>query len=404
MKIFNPKLALIAPVLAMLSMPVHSAGLSGVPSEITGISSSQGEAAEDVERGSNALSRYIVEQVKQAPVPRPNVGVRAATDNQELNSDVVRPVSAVESVNAAGVSVSQTNSNSVTSMAMPVSQVRSIQYKLPEGLREVRKNALGSAKIDGDKPGTYVVRVPPLFFSRLKLPFDNPRTEVPFPDKVEIRSEAGMLMVAPTTNIPVNLIVFHPQKPELSIALVLLPDGNEIPATIEVSFDESRLPQQVKEEAPQASGKVLGISSVLQEGDSRVAAKFERSADHISTLESIHTLISKGLVPDGFSLEVVTEGATGALCGDRRLVGQFAQRMTGDQFVVDVFQVTNAADDVLRFEEKNCYRQGVASIQFNPSRTIAPGQKAELIIVHAVQREEAPAQIRRPTLASGGAM
>ena len=188
MKVFNRKLALVAPAVAMLSMPVYSAGLTGVPSEITGISSSQGEAAEDVERGSNALSRYIVEQVKQAPLPRPNVGARAATDNQESGNDVVRPVSSVEPVNTAGVSAHQAVRSSVTPAAMPVSQIRSIKYKLPEGLREVRKNSLGAAKIDGDKPGTYVVRVPPLFFSRLKLPFDNPKTEVPFPDKVEIRS------------------------------------------------------------------------------------------------------------------------------------------------------------------------------------------------------------------------
>lgn len=380
--------------LLLLSSSVYAAGINGVPSAITGVASENGQPVQDMRGNSSVLSRYIVEQAEQKEFVKP-YEIKQAKEAQRqgvttpTNSDVVVKDQGIEQAEQVQQQQFQ-----------PRRSITRIEFEMPKGLKPVTKDRNGAAKVNADKPGTYVIRVPALIFSRFSLPF-SPEITTPFPDQVVIKKKGGLISVAPKSSIPVNLIFAHPQRPELSVAFVLVPDGQEIPAMVDVDFDPSRIPQQAKDiDSKEVGNKVttLGISSTIEAGDSELAARFERSTDHISVLEEIHRSVSKGLVPKGYSLDVITEGATGALCGDRRLIGVFSQRMRGAQFTVDVFSVTNPSEQIIKFNERDCYRAGVASVQFNPSRALAPGQKAELIIVHAAPKGERLTQQRRPTL------
>lgn len=369
-------------------------GLIGVPSAITGTEENKiGASNETMQREGRQVGQYVREQIERIPpgTVRPAQARSSTTDFspvQPLSAPGQRPAPADVEPNASTTAVS-------TPAVVRPTQVR---FVLPEGMTVVGKDQVGAAAINGDKPGTYVLKVPPLLFSRLVLPFAAEVT-TPFPDQVVIKQQDRSLLVAPKSAMPVNLIVYHPLKPEISIGLVLVPDGGEIPATIHVEFDPERLPADVAASSVDGSSRQItsmGIATRINEPDQRAAMRFERSNDHTAILENVHRLVSQGLVPDGYSLEVVTEGVVGALCGDRRLLGQFTQRMRGDRFTVDVFSVANAHDDYVVFSEENCYRRGVASVQFFPSRNLAPGKTAELIIVHANELRDEPTQLRRP--------
>lgn len=380
------------------SSSLFAGGLKGVPSEISGESDSQ--VPERAEGKGVQLGEYVREQVDGIRIQPKQV---KPTQAEERFSGRVTPV---QPLNKPGERpdekplVTKDESeygNRDDYHEQPVIQRKQVRFVLPEGMNVIKKNSDGAAAIDGDKPGTYLVKVPPLLFSRIVLPFEAEVT-TPFPDQVVIKHNQGSLLVAPKSVMPVNLVIYHPQKPEVSIGIVLMPDSQEIPATIQVDFDASRLPEIVgKDDGVSNKITSLGIASRINDRDARKAIRFEKSGDHISVLEGIHRLVSQGLVPDGFSLEVVTEGVTGSLCSDRRLIGEFTQRMRGERFTVDVFSVANAHNDYVSFSEENCYRRGVASVQFFPSRNLAPGKTAELVIVHANDDEEAPRQQRRPT-------
>lgn len=366
---------------------VLAASLVGIPSEISG---NTPIAEPEVKRGINnkgvKVGEYIREQTDRLkPATERNDGRIAI---QPVNKPGEQPVSEFSEENDADY------------VAAPVVRKSQVRFVLPEGMNVIDKNSAGAASINGDKPGTYLVKVPPLLFSRIVLPFEAEFT-TPFPDQVVIKRNQGALLVAPKSAMPVNLVIFHPKKPEVSVGIVLVPDGQEIPATIDVAFDPLRLPVASNVEASEdgATRKIttLGIASRINDRNEKAAMRFEKSGDHITVLENIHRLVSQGLVPDGYSLEVITEGATGTLCSDRRLMGEFVQRMHGERFTVDVFSVANAHDDYVSFNEENCYRRGVASVQFFPSRNLAPGKTAELVIVHANDDVKPPLQQRRPT-------
>ena len=393
-------LSLCAAALLVMTSTSWASGLSGIPTEISGQPrAEQGAASNDVERAGINIGQYVKEQVVSNAEIRPARGRETSTSVapvQPVNRPGERPT--VTSGDNSRTVAPQGSSRPPSNEPSAVQRTQQVRFVLPEGMNEIEKDQAGAASIDGDLPGTYIVKVPPLLFSRITLPFVAEVT-TPFPDQVVIKHHEGALLVAPKSPMPVNLVIFHPKKPDVSVGLVLVPDGHEIPATIQIAFDPARLPESTVTAGEGERDRQitsLGIASVMTERDQRAAMRFERSADHIAVLENIHRLVSQGLVPDGFSLEVITEGAVGALCGDRRLIGQFSQRMRGERFTVDVFSVANAADDFVRFGEENCYRKGVASVQFFPSRSLAPGKTAELVIVHANDIQEAPTQQRRP--------
>ena len=118
-------------------------------------------------------------------------------------------------------------------------------------------------------------------------------------------------------------------------------------------------------------------------------------------MKKLNTDLAKGFVPDGYGLNMISEGPTGVMCGDKRLLGRYVQNLVGELFEIDVFEINNAGKEYVQFDESKCYRSGVASVQFNPSPLIRPGNKAELIIVHAKTPVEPTDRVKRPMSLKG---
>lgn len=395
---------LLVGLLLVIPCSFASEGFTGLPSSITGGGVESVDALGDVDKKVKSGVRYARETTSQdfdivKPAPEKNIVKPAPVDGSntratrelndgpvvsEMTGDYVQSEDEYEQENEGANTFESTQ----------------IEFEIPEGYSVVDKNSFGLARINGDNIGTYIVKVPSLLYTRIELPFA-PEIETPFPEQVVIKQKDDVVLVAPRGVVPVNLILYHPERPTVSVSLVLLPVSSEIPATIKVSFNASRIPEAKKDQ--EKTGEVLGdyrVSTMTTLNSNKVSM-YDRVASHADLMGKINTDIANGFVPDGYSLKMITEGPTGALCGDKRLLGQYVQNIVGNDFEIDVFRVRNASDNYVEFEEKNCYRNGVSSVFFNPSSSLAPGVEAELIIVHSRAQEDQSGRTRRPTRVTG---
>lgn len=379
----------------MFSVVAYSEGLSGIPSSVSGQKRVEGNSIKELSDSTNNVSSYIKERVK----PEPLRFVRPASDSRDSSADAGvdnDPSYADEqnSLNEAGDEADLVSSS--------FTQASSIEYVLPDGYKEVTLRDGGNGVIDGDKSGTYVIRVPPLLYSVFSLPF-KPEFRTPFPNFVTVDVNDGVVMVAAKENIPVNLVFFHPDQPSLSVSVFLIPDVEKIPANVNVVFSKSKIPESEREK--EKSGVVVDGHNIARIRKKNLASisQYEKGTVHSEMLKKINIDVANGFMPEGYELNQVTEGPIGVLCGDRRLVGRYVQNMIGEQFEVDVFEIKNAGNDYVEFKESSCYRSGVASIQFNPSPLLKPGSTAELVIVHSKTITDNTDRVRRPTKVQGGA-
>ena len=406
--------------LASISVQALSAPLSGIPVEISGQGKEKVDAVGDVDRGMKSGVQYareavakdfsLVRPAKDNSMSNPESGsavvVRPQTPNQETNAlpkfesprvNVVPPV-----FQQAPVEAPLMLQSTAPAAQLPPQVGRSeVEFDIPDGYTVVKKDSLGRAVINGDKSGTYIVKAPALLFSKVILPF-SADYETPFPDQVVIQKKNEVFLIAPKGSVlPINIVFYHPEKPSLSVSILFLPLANEIPASIDIKFDPAALPQSKSDVA--RTGEQIGPYrvSTLQERDSMAASRYERASTHVEIIKKLNVDLSSAKIPDGYQLKVITDGPSGVLCGDRRLVGKYSQNLLGEQFEVDVFNVRNMSDDYVTFSERGCYRSGVASVQFNPTSTLKPGQDAELIIIHSKAPAQPSNQNVRPSLVGG---
>lgn len=396
------KFLLLVGLLLVIPCGFASEGFTGLPSSITGGGVGSVDALGDVDKKVKSGVRYTRETTSQnfdivKPAPEKNIVKPAPVDGSNTRAPRELNDGPVVSDMGDDYVQSEDEHDGVEVNAFESTQ---IEFDIPEGYSVVDKNSFGLARINGDNIGTYIIKVPSLLYTRIELPFA-PEIETPFPEQVVIKQKDDVVLVAPRGVVPVNLILYHPERPTVSVSLVLLPVSSEIPATIKVSFNASRIPEAKKDQ--EKTGDVLGdyrVSTMTNLNSNKVSM-YDRVASHADLMGKINTDIANGFVPDGYSLKMITEGPTGALCGDKRLLGQYVQNIVGNDFEVDVFRVRNAADNYVVFDEKSCYRNGVSSVFFNPSSSLAPGVEAELIIVHSRAQEDQSGRARRPTRVTG---
>lgn len=379
---------LFVSVVSLASANLFAAGLSGVPASLSGQSGDDVSAIKDVDTGTKRAVNFAREAVlgeMESVRPVRDSGRGSAPVKNTTTSSAEDPLVLAPEV----IEERKTQRRAASA--------RKVEYEIPPEYTFVPKNNLGTAFINGDKDGTYLIKAPSMLFSRIELPF-SPKVVTPFPELVVTQIHGNVILFAPTQKAPVNLIIYHPDQPLVSVSIVILPDANEIPATIKVSFAKERIPEAVIEH--DKIGEMIGDHrvSTIAKGNASNVAHYERTSSHLEFLKKINIDLARGEVPAGYSLRVVTDGPIGVLCGDRRLVGAYSQNIVGENFEIDVFQVRNASDDYVTFQERSCYRSGVVSVLFNPSPSIKPGENAELIIIHSRKNNEKTDVVKRPSL------
>ena len=360
--------------------------ISGVPSSVSGAQRVEGKSIDQVSSGANAASRYVKERVDAMQFTKPASDSRDPGAAPSTQSNVQEDSRVVVE----------------TTVADPMQQLTApsgpIEYVIPEDMKLVSLNGNGRGHINGSKPGTYAIEAPALYFSIFNLPF-TPVHETPFPALSEIVIHDGVVMIAPKTVAPVNVILFHPQKPSLSVSLVILPQSSKAPADVRINFNPESIPETKRQE--NKAGVVVDGHRIarIRKMDRATVSEYERASSHTEALKKLNIDLAKGFVPGGYALDVISEGPSGVLCGDKRLVGTYVQNLIGEQFEIDVFNIKNAGDEYVTFDEKNCYRSGVSSVQFNPSPILRPGSSAELIIIHSKTPDDMSDKVRRPSVA-----
>lgn len=364
-----------------------SEGLSGIPSHISGEKRTEGKAIGDVGGGASSVTNYLKNTVAtDFDFVRPAKDARSGVETSEKVSKTTQK---------ATDGVVESNEEVIEESALWAAGSGVVDYVLPDGYKEVSISPDGKAQINADRPGTHLIRAPILMYSVFTFPF-TPNYETIFPDAIKINIEDGVVMVASKRNIPINIVFFHPEKPSLALSIVLVPDSSVIPAQIDVKFAKNKIPEVVREN--EKSGVVVDGHRIakIKKRDITNISEYEKGDVHIEMMKKINTDMAKGYVPDGYGLNIISEGPTGVMCGDKRLLGRYTQNLVGELFEIDVFEVKNAGSEYVKFDSSKCYRSGVATVQFNPSPLIRPGNKAELIIVHTRTPVELSDRTKRP--------
>ena len=371
-------------VIFLLPIFAIAQDISGVPSQITGVNRTEGESIDDVSGGAGAATRYVKERIGNMNFTKPATDARDPSNSTQVTSQP----------QASTNTLSDPQSERVVQPSAPRGPV---EYDIPENMKLVRLNGNGKGIINGSNSGTYVVRAPALYFSLFTLPFE-PKAKTPFPAFSEIVIENGVVMIAPKTVAPVNVVLYHPDKPSLSVSLVVIPDSSTAPADVRVNFNKKSIPESKRQE--NKNGVVVDGHRIarIRKKNRATVSEYERGKAHTEILKKINVDLAKGFLPDGYELNVISEGPSGVLCGDKRLVGTYVQNMIGEQFEVDIFNIKNAGKEYVTFVEANCYRSGVSSVQFNPSSILRPGSSAELIIIHTKTPDDISDKVRRPSV------
>lgn len=377
----------ISIIFLFLPVVVLANSVSGVPSQVSGINRTEGQAINDATAGAQSATSYVKERISNLNFIKP------ATDSRDPSS-----FSATSDDTQSNEDPANKHRNQLDEQVyQPEIPRGSVEYAIPDQMKIVSLDGNGKGIIKGSKPGTYVVEAPALFFSIFTLPFE-PKYKTPFPTISEVVIEGGVVMIAPKTMAPVNVVLYHPDKPSLSVSLVVIPNSKKAPADVYVDFNRKSIPESKRQESK--AGVVVDGHRIarIRKRDRATISEYERGEAHTEVLKKINVDLAKGYIPDGYGLNVISDGPSGVLCGDKRLVGTYAQNMTGEQFEIDVFNIKNAGNEYVTFLEEKCYRTGVSSIQFNPSPILRPGSSAELIIIHTKTPADLSDKVRRPSV------
>jgi len=311
--------------------------------------------------------------------------------SKSLGDDLHLPVISGKNVTPLGAQASSfTHNESPETQIEHISAVRSttselpIEWFVPEGTLISNPSEDGSIYLTADTSKTFYILVPPKLLNVINIPFERPITTTTFPKDIVKNELRGAVQIGLSGNQPAHVLIRESGRPDLSVSLFLIP-AEVSPASIYIDIPEARLNAK--------SQSLLGVK-IVEAGDPLRASEVELGKSHSLLVADNHISLSQGFVPEGYSLTDLNDGLVGVLCGDRRLIGEHTQTLMGPKFIVDVYRVTNVSEGYLSFEEKNCYRTGVASVQFHPTRHLLSGQQVELFIqrhvIHKLETNKLP--------------
>ena len=303
--------------------------------------------------------------------PASNQGANNPSDNRQPLDGVMRP----QPENRQSSEQTEEPAVEQTGMERPTAKPKSKSKKRPKLLdkpletpanTEAKKKGLNSDILSGivikPKPGkTESVVIARGKLNRIVTPYPDPK--VLTVDAVETKVDGSIVYIATNSETPVSLFISDSDSGNAA-SLQLSPQPLLTAVEIRIDSDQGR-------------------SLPGGENDSGSGSKlFRQDSPYITEVKAIMQTLGKQQIPQGFTLEEVTEEIKSmTVCHDPKLTFWPGQALSGHDSRIIVFIAQNNSATATVFEEASCASDRTIAIAAWPKVRLEPGERTEVFIL-----------------------
>ncbi|MEC4747580.1 type-F conjugative transfer system secretin TraK [Methylomicrobium sp. Wu6] len=298
------------------------------------------------------------------------------------------PESATATITPNPLEGDQPVSNDAQSAPAPIAEEKpklkkrpKILDKAPESPKESASNkkqeldlGLQSGITIKPKPGrTESVIVAKGKLNRIVTPYAEPK--VLTVDNVETKIDGSAVYIATDSETPVSMFISDAETGDAAL-LQLSPQELITPVEIRIEADASKAAQ-------------------VEVGSSKTDRLFRQDSPYINEVKAVMQNLGKQQIPQGFTLEEVTDELRGkAFCHDPNLTYWAGQLLSGHDSRIVVLIGQNNGNATVIFEEAFCASEDTMAVAAWPKVRLEPGEKTEIYLLLRLPEGKSGEEIR----------
>lgn len=211
--------------------------------------------------------------------------------------------------------------------------------------------------------------------NRIVTPYAEPK--VLTVDNVETKIDGSAIYIASDSETPVSMFISDTESGSAA-SLQLAPKELIAPVEIRIEGDATKAGQEV--------------------GSSKTDKLFRQDDPYISEIKSAMQNLGKQQIPQGFTLEEITEELRGrSFCHDPSLTYWPGQLLSGHDSRIVILIGQNSGNSTVNFEEVYCASEDTMAVAAWPKVRLEPGEKTEIYLLQRLPEGKSGEEIR-PTL------
>ena len=224
------------------------------------------------------------------------------------------------------------------------------------------------------KPGrTESVIVAKGKLNRIVTPYADPK--VLTVDNVETKIDGSAIYIATDSETPVSLFISDAETGDA--------------ASLQLSPQELITPVEIRIEGDAAKGAQGEV------GSSKTDRLFRQDLPYINEVKAIMQNLGKQQIPQGFTMEEVTEDLRDrAFCHDPNLTYWAGQLLSGHDSRIIILIGQNNGNNAVIFEEAFCASEDTMAVAAWPRVRIEPGEKTEIYLLLRLPEGKSGEEIR----------
>lgn len=209
--------------------------------------------------------------------------------------------------------------------------------------------------------------------NRIATPYAEPK--VLTVDPVETKIDGSAVYIATDAETPVSLFISDTETGG-AISLQLVPRDMAMPVEIRIEGDPR-------------------IANGAEAASSRTDKLFRQDTPYIAEVKAIMQNLGKQQIPQGFTLEEVTEELLGiTFCHDPSLTYWPGQLLSGHDSRIVILIAENNSASTAFFEEASCASDDTMAVAAWPKIRLEPGEKTEIYLLMRLPEGKSGEEIR----------
>lgn len=209
--------------------------------------------------------------------------------------------------------------------------------------------------------------------NRIATPYAEPK--VLTVDPVETKIDGSAVYIATDAETPVSLFISDTETGG-AISLQLVPRDMAMPVEIRIEGDPR-------------------IANGAEAASSRTDKLFRQDTPYIAEVKAIMQNLGKQQIPQGFTLEEVTEELLGiTFCHDPSLTYLPGQLLSGHDSRIVILIAENNSASTAFFEEASCASDDTMAVAAWPKIRLEPGEKTEIYLLMRLPEGKSGEEIR----------
>jgi conjugal transfer pilus assembly protein TraK len=209
--------------------------------------------------------------------------------------------------------------------------------------------------------------------NRIATPYAEPK--VLTVDPVETKIDGSAVYIATDAETPVSLFISDTETGG-AVSLQLVPRDMAMPVEIRIEGDPR-------------------IANGAEAASSRTDKLFRQDTPYIAEVKAIMQNLGKQQIPQGFTLEEVTEELLGiTFCHDPSLTYWPGQLLSGHDSRIVILIAENNSASTAFFEEASCASDDTMAVAAWPKIRLEPGEKTEIYLLMRLPEGKSGEEIR----------